>query len=271
MRTPVRTALSHLLGWAADRQIPAPLRAPLYRTYARITGADLSEIRDPLAAHASLSDFFVRRLKDGTRPIAADRAQIASPCDGTLQAADGVQRGSLVQAKGRSYALCDLLGGEADAAASEGGFAWTIYLSPRDYHRVHAPEDCRLAEVRRIPGSRYSVAPGVLARRLVLPVNERAVLLLEAQRGRLWMVMVGAMNVGRIRITGEDGGGQEAPGRSRRFARGEEIARFEMGSTVVLVAPPGSADPCEGLVPGARLRLGQPIGIWRAAEAAMRA
>src|SRR5262249_37674354 len=152
MRTPVRAACSRLVGWMADRRIPAPLRAGVYRSYARFTGADLGEARDPLRSYPSLGAFFVRHLKAGARPIDGRSDCLTSPCDGTLQAADRVERGSLLQAKGREYRLADLLGSDADARACDGGRAWTIYLSPRDYHRVHAPEACELAELRRIPG-----------------------------------------------------------------------------------------------------------------------
>jgi phosphatidylserine decarboxylase len=254
MRTPFRAALSGLVGWIADRRIPAPFRAGVYRGYARFTGADLGEVRDPLASHATLCEFFVRRLKDGVRPIDGRADALVSPCDGTIQAAGSVERGSLLQAKGRAYALADLLGSDADARVCEGGYAWTIYLSPRDYHRVHAPERCTLADVRRIPGARFSVAPGVLARRLVLAVNERAVFRLETASGPLFLVMVGATNVGRIRVVGES-----AP---RCFSRGEDMARFEMGSTVVLVAPPGVATPAAAIAPGVHVRLGEALASW---------
>jgi len=259
MRTPFRAAVSRCAGWVADRRVPAPLRAPLYSAYARLTGADMAEVAEPLAAHASLGEFFVRRLKDGARPIEVDPEALTSPCDGTLQAVGPVERGRLLQAKGRDYALAELLRSGPDAEACEGGCAWTIYLAPRDYHRVHAPEACSLAELRRMDGTRHSVAPGVLARRLVLPTNERAVFRLETAKGTLWLVMVGAMNVGRIRVVGQ---GASAARGGRSFARGEELARFEMGSTVVLVAPRGAATPAARLAPGSRIRLGQAIGSW---------
>ena len=258
MRTPARAALSRAVGWIADRRIPGFLRAPVYRGYARFTGADLSEVERPLAEHASLSEFFVRRLREGSRPIDSGADAIVSPCDGTVQAAGPVESGSLLQAKGRAYRLSELLLCEdAAAKACEGGFAWTIYLSPRDYHRVHAPEACELASLRRIPGARFSVAPSVLDARLVLPINERAVFRLETARGVLWMVMVGATNVGRIRVVGEE------EGLPRPFRRGEELARFEMGSTVVLVASRGATESLPSIVPGASVRLGQRIALWR--------
>lgn len=265
MRTPARAALSRVVGWIADRRVPRPLRAPLYKGYARVTGADLSEVASPLASHESLSEFFVRRLRDGARPIDAGADAIVSPCDGTLQASCAIERGSLVQAKGRTYALGDLLGSSPDAEACEGGHAWTIYLSPRDYHRVHAPETSDFVALRRIPGARFSVAPAVLDARLVLPVNERAVFRLETPRGTLWMVMVGATNVGRIKIVGD---AHDLP---RRFRRGEEIARFEMGSTVVLVSARGAAESLPALLPGAAVRLGQRVAVWRARAGALRA
>ena len=263
MRTPARAALSKVVGWIADRRVPGPLRGPLYKGYARFTGADLSEIASPLDSHRSLGEFFVRRLKDGARPIDAGADAIVSPCDGTVQASCAVERGSLVQAKGRSYPLEELLGSRSDAEACEGGHAWTIYLSPRDYHRVHAPEACTLTDLRRIAGARFSVAPAVLDARLVLPVNERAVFRLETARGVLWMVMVGATNVGRIRVVGD------ALDLPRHFQRGEEVARFEMGSTVVLVSARGTAECLPSLRQGTSVRLGQRIAAWRARTGAL--
>ena len=257
MRTPARAALSRFVGWIADRRVPGPLRAPIYKVFAHFTGADLSEVREPIGTHRTFTDFFVRRLRVDARPIDAGIDAIVSPCDGTLVGLCPIERGTLLQAKGRSYPLAELLGSAADAEGCEGGLAWTIYLSPRDYHRVHAPEAGALASLRRIPGARYSVAPVVLDARLVLPVNERAVFRLETARGLLWMVMVGATNVGRIRIAGDE------DGLPRRFLRGEEIARFEMGSTVVLVAPRGAAEVPPSVAPGRPLRLGERIATWR--------
>jgi phosphatidylserine decarboxylase len=264
MRTPGRTALSKVVGWIADRRVPGPLRAPLYKSYARFTGADLSEVQDPLASHRTFTEFFVRRLREGARPVDSGSDALVSPCDGKLVGLCAIERGTLLQAKGRTYPLAELLGSAADAEGCEGGIAWTIYLSPRDYHRVHAPETCALESVRRIPGARFSVAPAVLDTRLVLPVNERAVFRLETAGGRLWMVMVGATNVGRIRIVGES----ELP---RRFLRGEEIARFEMGSTVVLVAPREVAESVPSVALGRALKLGERIATWRRRAGAARA
>ncbi len=262
MATPLRRALSRAVGWAADRKIPTFLRAPVYRTYAKLTGADLSEVLLPLALHPSLGAFFVRRLKDGARPIPTDRSVLFSPVDGTIQTACPIERGQILEAKGRSYSLSDFLCGMFPELPLDGGYAWTIYLSPRDYHRIHAPAECALTRVEWFPGACYSVAPAVLARRTVLPINERAVLELATSRGPLWLVLVGALNVGRIRVVGVDREKQGAIEPPKPFASGAELARFEMGSTIVLIAPPGRIEPRRDLVQGSKLKLGEPIGSW---------
>ncbi|MFT5050244.1 MAG: phosphatidylserine decarboxylase [Chlamydiales bacterium] len=256
----LRIAVSHFAGWLADRRIPTALRAPTYRTYARITGADLSEVRPPLSAYASLSAFFVRRLVEGARPLPEDPAALASPVDGTLQALDKVHDGSLLQAKGHTYGVRELLGNLGQDVDLEGATSWTVYLSPRDYHRIHAPVDCELKQVHWIPGDRHSVQPKVLARRTVFPINERCVLMLESARGPFFLVLVGALNVGRIRVLGVEPGQQGALSRPRPFDRGEELARFEMGSTIILITPRGQASAAPGLALGARILLGQSIG-----------
>jgi phosphatidylserine decarboxylase len=227
----------------------------VYGAYCRWTGADPGEAELALDGYPSLGAFFVRRLRPGARPLDPDPAALLSPCDGTLQALGSVERGTLLQAKGQDYSLGELLGCTGDEAGRlEGAWTATIYLSPRDYHRVHAPLGARLVGLRWLPGERRSVAPGVLERTArVLATNERAILTLEGAAGRCFLVMVGALNVGRIRVVGVAAAG--APPGPLAFERGAELARFEMGSTVVLVVPGGRA--LGDLRPGAAVRLGQ--------------
>ena len=268
-----RRSLSHLVGWLADRRIPGPLRPLVYRTYALITGADPSEAQLPLKGYTSLGAFFVRRLKPGARPLDDRTDRVLSPADGRLQALDSIHGDTLLQAKGREYSARELLAGadeNGDAGADDrvdlsGASAWTIYLGPKDYHRVHTPIAGRLVDVRWVPGDRRSVAPSVLERKgRVFATNERAVLRLESAQGPYFLVMVGALNVGRIRVIGvEPGAPPVAP---RTFERGDELARFEMGSTVVVVVPGGWARPLAGLAPGAPMRLGCEIGSLDAAD-----
>jgi phosphatidylserine decarboxylase len=253
----LRRASSALVGWLADCSVPRPLRRGVYGAYCRFSGADPSEAELEPEGYASLGAFFVRRLKAGARPLAADPRALLAPCDGTVQALGRIERGALLQAKGQDYTAAELLAARGDEAARvEGAWSATIYLSPRDYHRVHAPFAAELVEVRWLPGERRSVAPGVLARvPCVLATNERAVLVLDGPCGRAYLVMVGALNVGRIRVVGLTTG--TTPRAPMAFARGAELARFEMGSTVVLVVPGATA--LDGLAPGASLRLGVPL------------
>ena len=261
MSTPLRTGLSRAVGWFSDRRIPTALRPLVYRSYARLTGADLDEAVGPLQIYPSLGAFFVRRLRPGARPLPEDLGLLPSPADGRLQALDRIANDSLLQAKGQAYSPAELLGGLATPEQLEGAWAWTIYLSPRDYHRVHAPCRAELRDLRWLGHSRWSVAPKVVAKRPRLYLeNERVALELAVGDERLWLVLVGAVNVGRLRVVGVPQGGPANARRDPVFERGDELGRFEMGSTVVLIASPGLAQPAPGLELGQPLRLGQPIG-----------
>lgn len=266
----LRRTLSLLVGWLADRHLPRPLRGPLYRAYARLYDVDLSEAQLPPQEYPSLGAFFVRRLAQGARPVDADPGCIVSPVDATLASVGPVSGGSLLQAKGRPYAVRELLGGVGAELDLEGAEHWTLYLSPRDYHRIHAPETASLVEVRPIRGARHSVAPKVLRRRDVLAVNERVVLRLETARGPLLMVLVGALNVGRIRVVGvpREHAGPLTPPRS--LERGEELARFELGSTVIVIAPPGMLAALAHVAPPLHLRYGEPLAAYATAAAPAR-
>lgn len=265
MATPLRRALSLAVGWAADRKLPRFFRPFAYSTYARFTGADLSEVRLALRDFPSLAHFFVRELKPGARTIDLAPDALVSPVDGTVQAIERIEAGRTLQAKGRSYAVDEFLGGLRGEVDLEGGTAWTIYLSPRDYHRIHAPEHCRVREIAWLPGARYSVQPKVLARRAVLDVNERVVLRLESAHGPFFLVLVGALNVGRMRVVGIEPTPRKRLAPEPAFTRGAELARFEMGSTIVLCVPRGRAEPLAGLAQGAPVRLGARIGRWTGA------
>ncbi len=253
----VKRRLSLLIGWATDRRVPSPLRAPLYKAYAAFTGADLSEMRGQPRDYPSLGAFFVRRLADGARTVDADPAHLPSPVDCMVQASSPVTNGMVVEAQERPYPIRALLAGVGDDVDLNGGHQYTLYLGPKDYHRIHCPLDAQLAEVVHVPGDRHSVQPSVLERRRVLPINERVVCRLESEHGPFFMVLVGAVVVGRIRVVGVDPLHRGAIQPPRPFARGEEFGRFEMGSTVVLVTPPGFHAPTATL--GANIRMGEPI------------
>ena len=274
-----RRSASLAVGWLADRRIPGPLRSPVYRLYSRITGADPSEARLGLSHYPSLGAFFVRSLREGARPIDGTPEHLVSPADSRLVSLDRVSPEGLLQAKGYGYTVDQLLAGAAEGLDLEGGWAWTLYLGPYDYHRVHTPLAGELVDVRWVPGDRRSVATKVVERvPRLYATNERAVLRLESEHGPYFLVMVGALNVGRIRVVGVPHGASPASSPAAehagpaRFERGDELARFEMGSTVILVLPPGMAsqartdgtalDPAaaETELVGQKVRLGTAIG-----------
>lgn len=269
-------ALSRAFGHLADIRIPQRLRPLVIGTFARAVGADLTEAEAPLEAYPSLNEFFVRRLRPGLRswPAAAEIA--GSPVDGVLGRLGRVTAGRLTQAKGRHYSAAALLGDDAEAAAFDDGVFLTLYLSPRHYHRIHAPLSGRIPRARHVPGALLPVndaavasVPDLFAR------NERLVCYIDADGGRCAVVAIGAYNVGRISADFDpDWNGMRADGwvtnRSGTatavrdydpplpIERGSDLMAFHLGSTVVLLFTPGATLEAR-LVPGVELRLGEPV------------
>jgi phosphatidylserine decarboxylase len=244
------------------------LRPLAYRAFARAVGANLDECEKELREYESLGDFFTRGLREGARTIDADPRSIISPCDGVVAALGTAAEGALVQAKGRNYRLADLVADEDLAALLEGGAYTTIYLSPRDYHRVHAPVDARIESYDYLPGYLWPVNPRLANRRDgLLARNERVVIRLNSpQVGHVAVVMVGAAGVGNIRLTqGPDSAELRATGERHRIElpnltveRGGELGAFRLGSTVVMIFEPGRAE-LAGAV-GQAVQFGQRIG-----------
>lgn len=270
-----RSALSHAIGRIAAWRVPRPLRAGVWRTFAALVGADLAEVREPLHHFASLQAFFTRELKPGVRPLPTDPAAFVSPCDGAFGESGRVEAGRLVQVKGRTYALADLLGDPGLAPHFEGGAFATLYLAPRDYHRFHAPCDLRVRGVVHIPGALWPVNRiGVESIADLFAVNERICASMDCADKDvagappdLVLVAVGATMVGKVRLVFDDLT-THRPGARRTerhypegipFARGDEWGRFEFGSTIVLVAAPGIVE-LAARPPGTPVRLGERIG-----------
>jgi phosphatidylserine decarboxylase len=272
-------AYSALVGLGARATLPPALRAATYRAFARAVGANLDEAELPLEAYPSLGDFFARRLRPGVRPIDQSPTAIVAPSDGVLAARGEAVDGALVQAKGQTYQLAQLLARDPDDALVRrltGGAYATVYLSPRDYHRVHAPVAGRLVAYDYVPGALWPVMPRVVARRPALFArNERVVITLDAGRlGWVAVVMVAASGVGNLwlnqpAIPGGGGFGTlawRAAGEPRRVehagvsvGRGEELGAFHLGSTVIVVFEPGRA-ALEGAV-GEVVRIGARLGV----------
>ncbi len=258
---------SALIGLGARTHVPSVLRAPAYRAFARAVGADLGEVELELGAYDTFGDFFARKLRPGARPLSGNESALIAPCDGVIAALGTVTRGTLVQAKGLNYRLADLVVSDEMAERFEGGSYTTIYLSPRDYHRVHAPLDGRLVAYDYVPGELWPVNLRVASRREGLfTQNERVVIWLDSPRaGRVAIVMVGATGVGNIRLAhAEDSVMWRTAGERRRIEldervrRGDELGAFRLGSTVVLVFEPGSVELAGAL--GSAVRCGEQLG-----------
>ncbi len=267
-------ALSRAAGWVMTRRLPVALRAPAVRAFGRALGADFAEVAEPLASFDSLQAFFTRPLRSGARPIDPAPDAFVSPCDGAWGTAGRVERGTLLQVKGRPYSLAQLLGDPDTARRMEGGAFATLYLAPRDYHRFHMPCAGRVRRLTHIPGALWPVnALGVGGVEGLFAANERLCAFVSTGGAHedLCLVAVGATMVGKVRVTFDtlstNRRGAQIETRAYdppvAFAKGEEWGRFEFGSTIVLVAAPGlvTLDVPPPLTP---VRLGARIGTLRA-------
>lgn len=263
--------LTAAVRWFADIRLPA-IRTLSIRLLVRLFRIDTSEAEHPVPdGYASLNEFFVRTLKPGARPIASPEDALVSPCDGTVSQCGAIREGQLLQAKGHRYDVAELLDDAETATQFSAGTFITIYLAPYNYHRVHMPLDGRIAAERHVPGKLFSVnqataaaVPRLFAR------NERRVFRFETAIGPVAMVMVGALNVGSI---GTPWGGTHTAGFAEtardlaipgppdnELRRGDTVGWFNMGSTVILLLPPGGAALADGLGPEATMRMGSAIG-----------
>jgi phosphatidylserine decarboxylase len=247
------------------------LKSALIGWFARQYKIDLDEAEHTRTSdYASFNAFFTRALRPGARPVDTRDDSLVSPADGRLTQVSAISNDRLLQAKGFDYALSELLGESPGAVSGfEGGLGATIYLAPHNYHRVHTPAAGRLVEMRYIAGRRYSVN-ATTARWIdaLYCRNERLVCWFDAAFGRYAVVLVGALNVSSIStsLTGEIRSGKDDhwPQISgAEFERGEEFARFNLGSTVVIALPPGCARFDTGLQPGETVRVGERLAAIR--------
>ena len=262
-------AVSRSAGRIASSEVPW-LKDMLIRRFIAAYDVDMSEAARSIDEYASFNDFFTRELKPGARPLADSAQNILSPADGAISQIGRVEQGRIFQAKGRHFTAAQLLGGDDEAAARfEGGAFATIYLSPKDYHRVHMPAAGELKSATYVPGDLFSVnqvtaenVDGLFAR------NERLACLFEGADGLFANVMVGAMIVAGIETVWSGLEETHSPKLKRRefdagthkFAAGDEMGRFILGSTAVLLFEPGRVEWLEGLSAGDTVRMGQAIG-----------
>jgi len=224
---------------------------------------------DPFA-FASFNAFFTRALKAGARSAPADARAIACPADGRVSQLGAIRDGRIFQAKRQEFSVAELLGDATEGAKYTNGLFVTVYLSPRDYHRVHAPLAGSLRETLHIPGRLFSVAPGPVQHvPRLFARNERLICHFDGEKGPFAVLMVGAMLVSGVETVW---GGVEIPpyasaitrkdwrGKNIRLERFAELGRFNMGSTVILLLPAGAATLEPGLGAEAVVKVGQQIG-----------
>ena len=264
-----KRALTVLMGRLARARTGAPTRAVIH-WFVRRYGVDMSEAAQPdPGSYPSFNEFFTRALRAGARPIA--QAPWVCPVDGAISQVGRIDGDRIFQAKGHRYSTRELVGGDAELAElfQDGEFA-TLYLSPRDYHRIHMPCDARLRRMIHVPGTLFSVnpatvrsIPGVFAR------NERVVCLFDSAHGPFVMALVGATVVGSIATTWHGVVNPPRPGSLREWRydeapvqlrQGDEMGRFLVGSTVVMLFPAGAVRFDPGWGPGKAIRMGETMG-----------
>ncbi len=272
-------AVSRLIGCLANCERPG-IKNPLIRWFIKRYDVDMSQaVRKQPEDYRHFNDFFTRTLADGARPLDNNSGSILCPADGAISQLGSIRHGRIFQAKGHDFSLVELLGGDSERARpfQDGQFA-TVYLSPRDYHRVHMPLAGTLKEMIYVPGKLFSVnqttaenVPGLFSR------NERVVCIFDTDAGPMALVLVGAMIVASIETTWA---GEVAPARRRlqtfsygesarepvRLGKGEEMGRFKLGSTAIVLFGPQSASWQKDLQAGSSVRMGQAIGTTGSAQ-----
>jgi phosphatidylserine decarboxylase len=262
--------LTRIVRWAT-RWTFAPWKNALIGTFAKRYRVDLDEAENPdITSYENFNAFFTRALKSGARPADADPDAVLCPADGRISQAGPIEHGRIFQAKGFDFGTGELLGDDSRAAAYHDGSFLTVYLSPRDYHRVHMPLAGELVETVHVPGRLFGVAPfAVAAIPRLFARNERLVCHFDSALGPFTVVLVGAMLVSGI-ATVWDGvvvppyaGAivrRDCRGRGIWLKRGAELGRFEMGSTVIVLLPAKLGHVAAQLVAEQAVRVGQKVG-----------
>lgn len=266
-----KNAVSRAFGAISEVEFPAPMQRVVNRSFAHLTGVDTEEAARPPEGYATLNDYFTRRLRKGARDVQTDtQGALVSPVDGKLGAFGPIEEGTLYQAKGREYRLVDLVDSAAAAEWFEGGWYATVYLSPRDYHRIHSPVGGQVEHIGYIPGQLFPVNPFAVENiDELFAINERLITYLQTERlGRVAVVKVGATCVGRISLTFHD---MKTNGSFRRrqefdldepvsLSHGDELAVFNLGSTVIVLVENEEFRFREGMETGDVLRVGEWVG-----------
>jgi len=262
--------ISRVAGWLATTNIRW-VKSLFIEKFSSHYSVNMSEAAEEnLDAYSSFNDFFCRALKPDARPIAEGDNILACPADGAISQLGNIEKDTIFQAKGKSFSATTLLGG--DKALSErfsDGHFCTVYLSPKDYHRIHMPITGKLVSMNHVPGALFSVNPATVSNvDNLFARNERVACIFETEIGPVALVLVGAMIVASIETVWA---GEIAPRRNQvthfqyqthdeiNLNKGEEMGRFKLGSTVILLLPKGAGNWVDRLTPGRTVTMGEPL------------
>jgi len=243
----------------------------LINVISRLAGIKREEALSPDPAdYTCFNTWFTRELKPGARTFDTDAQAFLSPCDGRISETGSLESNRILQAKGKDYTLQDLLAGDPVCSQFLNGYFSTIYLSPRDYHRIHMPLSGKLQRMIHVPGRLFSVAPYTVRQvPRLFARNERVIAIFDTDVGPLVMVLVGAMLVSSTETVWA---GEVTPNKNKdvsvtdypegdiSLSRGDEMGRFNMGSTVILLAPPGALKSLASLGAGDVVQVGEALG-----------
>jgi phosphatidylserine decarboxylase len=273
LRVLPRKRISSAMGRLADITGPAPLVQAAIRTFSRAYEVDLDEAIIPPEGFESFDAFFTRELRPGARVVDMRADAVVSPADGRVEDLGAIEADSRFLVKGRDYDVGELLGEAGDAERFRGGTFFIVYLSPRDYHRVHAPVDGRVRYARHVDGTLFPVnSIGLLHVPRLFAQNERVVTVQASRFGDAATIMVGAMGVGRItttfdpRIVTNNGRATSVLDYAEQgpaIARGGELGRFHLGSTAIVLLGPNHRFRFE-VTPGTHVRMGQAVAVREA-------
>ena len=264
--------VSRFIHWLTRIEHPG-FKNWLIHRFVRHFGVDMSKAANPeIASYPNFNAFFTRALRPDVRPVDTAGNAVISPVDGSVSQCGVIKDGRIFQAKGQTFTTAELLGGDTALAVHfDNGLFATLYLSPRDYHRIHMPLAGTLTRMLHVPGRLFSVSPP--ATRVVPRVfarNERVATIFDTAAGTMAVVMVGALNVGSIETVWA---GEITPPHGRilrswdyfddriKLAKGAELGRFNMGSTVILLFAAGRVRWESSLVADGKVHMGQCIGV----------
>lgn len=262
--------LSRFAGWLATRQTPW-LRQALISAFMSVYGIDLAEAkREDYKEYVDFNDFFARTLKPGARPIAHGKAQLVSPADGKVNTFGSLHEGVVLQAKGHQFALADILVDQEISDLFVQGHYASVYLAPKNYHRVHMPQAGELEQMIHVPGDLFAVNPTTMSNMAVLARNERLISVFNTAHGKMAVIMVGAMIVGSMETTWAG----RVQGRVLQrwtydkgqvsLSPGDELGQFRLGGSMVIVLLNASDVQWDAqhMVQAQAIQMGRPMGVF---------